>query len=68
MAPVVFVHLHVMALEKLALERLGQTEELRYLDEEYRTDPAPSYYQGAWEIVNREGYRPFLAELKALRH
>jgi hypothetical protein len=66
-SPVVFVHLHVMALEKFVLEKLGKTEELQYLDAEYRTDPPPSYYSRAWEIVNREGYQAFLNELKRLR-
>lgn len=66
--PVVFVHLHVMALEQFALEKLGKTEELQYLDQEYRTDPPPSNYKRAWEIVHREGYQAFLAELKQLRH
>ncbi len=65
-SPVVINHLHVMALEKLALVRLGKTQELKYLDQLYRTDPAPSYYKRAWEIVNDvEGSEPFVKELKA---
>ena len=62
---VVLNHLHVMALEKLALTRLGKTEELKYLDWEYRTDPPPAHYKRAWEIVNDiEGYRAFIKELQ----
>ena len=64
--PVVTNHLHVMALEKLALLRLGKSDEMKYLDQLYRTDPSPSYYKRAWEIVNDiEGYDVFVKELKA---
>jgi hypothetical protein len=60
---VVLNHLHVMALEKLALTRLGKTDELKFLDEEYRN--APPDYKRAWEIVNDvEGYETFVKELK----
>jgi len=62
---VVINHLHVMALEKLALLRLGKSDEMKYLDQLYRTDPSPSYYKRAWEIVNDiEGYEIFVNELK----
>jgi hypothetical protein len=64
--PVVLNHLHVMALEKFALLRLGKKAELAFLDREYRTDPSPSYYKRAWEIVNQEGYQAFVAELATL--
>ena len=61
---VVLNHLHVMALEKLALTRLGKTDELKFLDEEYRK--APADYKRAWEIVNDiEGYEAFITDLKA---
>lgn len=63
--PVVVNHLHVMALEKFALLRLGKTEELKHLEHLYPTDPAPSYYKRAWQIVNEiEGYGAFIRELK----
>jgi len=62
---VVLNHLHVMALEKFVLTRLGKSEELQYLDRLYRTDPAPSHYKRAWEIVNAEGYEAFIKELMA---
>jgi len=64
---VTLYHLHVMALERFALLKLGKTTELKYLDYLYRTDPAPSYYKRAWEIVNDiEGYEAFIKELKAI--
>jgi hypothetical protein len=65
-SPVVVNHLHVMALEKFALLRLGKVDELKYLEHLYETDPAPSYYKRAWQIVNDvEGYEAFIKELKA---
>jgi len=63
--PVTLYHLHVMALEVFALLKLGKFKELDYLNHLYRTDPAPSYYKRAWQIVNDiEGYRAFVNELK----
>ena len=59
-------HLHVMALEKLALTKLGEPERLKYLDLMINT-VAPPTYKRAWEIVNAEGYQAFVAELKQLR-
>jgi len=63
-------HLHVLALEKLALVKVGKSDQLKYMDSEYRTgffarsQPA---YKRAWEIVNDiEGYEAFLKELKAM--
>jgi hypothetical protein len=65
--PVTLYHLHVMALEKLALLKLGKPDELKYLDGLYRTDPPPAFYKRAWEIVNDiEGYEAFIKELKAM--
>lgn len=59
-------HLHVMALEKLALLKLGKEAELKFIDRRYRTQ-APPTYKRAWEIVNDlEGYEAFLTELKAV--
>jgi len=64
---VTLYHLHVMALEKFALLKLRKTTELKYLDYLYRTDPPPSYYKRAWEIVNNiEGYEAFIKELKSV--
>jgi hypothetical protein len=66
--PVTLYHLHVMALEKFALLKLGKADELKHLDYLYRTDPSPAYYKRAWEIVNDiEGYEVFIKELKLLR-
>ena len=62
---VVINHLHVMALEKFVLLELGESAELKFLEEEYRTDLPPGHYKRAWEIVSDiEGYEAFLAELK----
>ena len=61
--PVVVNHLHVMALEKFVLIRLGDESELELLDKEYRTEHGA--YTRAWEIVNSEGYDRFIQELKA---
>jgi hypothetical protein len=60
------VHLHVMALEKLALEKLGKKDVLAHLAHLYETDPPPGHYQRAWRIVTKEGAEPFLQELKAV--
>jgi hypothetical protein len=66
--PVVISHLHVMALEKFALLKLGKTDELKLVDEVYRTNPAAVHYKRAWQIVNDvEGYEAFVKELKLLR-
>jgi hypothetical protein len=59
--------LHIMALEKLVLVKLGKSEELRELDEIYRTERTPMHKR-AWEIVNeKESYEAFVNELKLLR-
>jgi hypothetical protein len=63
---VVKKHLHVLALEKLALLRLGREPDLATLDKNYRNlDPA-NPYRRAWEIVNAEGYDAFVKELKSV--
>lgn len=62
--PLTLNHLHVLALEKFVLTRLGMVEELRWLDRDYRSE-APAGYRRAWEIINAEGVEPFMAELKA---
>jgi hypothetical protein len=59
-------HLHVMALEKFVLVKLGRSAELKYVDEHYRTG-SPATYKRAWEIVNDiEGHEAFIRELKLL--
>lgn len=57
-------HLHVLAAEKYVLSQLGRRHELALLDKEYRGAPAADAYRRAWEIVDREGTEPFLAELR----
>jgi hypothetical protein len=58
--------LHLMALEKFVLLKLGKSEELRILDEIYRTQRTPEHKR-AWEIVNeKESYEAFVSELKLL--
>src|SRR5215216_5854111 len=63
-------HLHVLALEKLALVKLGKQAELKYWDAEYRSgyfaQSLPAYKR-AWEIVNDiEGYEAFIRELSSI--
>lgn len=66
--PATVAHLHVMALEVLALTRTGDADELKYVDMQYRVNPAPLDYKRAWEIVNDiEGYMAFVSELESLR-
>jgi len=63
-APVVLSHLHVMALEKFVLEKLGKRDELKFLEQEYQGEPR---YKRAWEIMNVEGERAFIEELRDTR-
>lgn len=65
-SPVCLSHLHVMALEKLVLVKLGKTEDLKLLASEYQNSlSAP--YKRAWTIVNDiEGHEVFIQELKQL--
>src|SRR5215471_398602 len=59
--PAVQLHLHVLALVRFALVKLGKDAELKWMDAEARG------VNRAWEIVSDiEGYEPFLNELKAL--
>ncbi len=60
--PIVVNHLHVMALEKFVLTKLGKKEMLASLEKGYATDPQ---YERAWQIMNAEGEKVFLDELKA---
>jgi len=58
-------HLHVLALEKFVLTRMGKVDELKWVDHRYRTASPPAYKR-AWEIVNDvEGVDALLNELKA---
>jgi hypothetical protein len=69
-ALVVLSHLHVMALEKFVLLKLGRIDELKHVAESYRASPNPAYPR-AWEIVDHvEDYRAFVKDLKdyAARH
>jgi hypothetical protein len=59
--PVTLAHLHVMALEKFVLEKLGKKDELKFLEDEYAGEPR---YKRAWEIMNAEGERAFIEELR----
>jgi hypothetical protein len=60
-------HLHVMAIEVMTLRKLGRTDRLKVIDQDYRNGPEPAYRR-AWEIVNDiEGHRRFIEELRALR-
>lgn len=59
--PVTLSHLHVMALEKFVLTKLGKSEELKFLEEEYQGEPR---YKRAWEIMNAEGEQTFIKELR----
>jgi hypothetical protein len=60
-SPQTLNHLHVMALEKLALVKVnGNTDLMGYVN----FNPA---YKRAWQIVNDiEGYEAFVQELKAV--
>jgi hypothetical protein len=60
---VVLNHLHVVALEKAVLSKLGETDELKLVEQEYRTSPSPGYKR-AWEIVSEIGPDAFIEELK----
>lgn len=59
----VALHLHVVALERFVLTKLGKKRELELLDEDYRK-LAPPAYRRAWEIIGTEGVEPFMAELR----
>jgi hypothetical protein len=58
-------HLHLMALEKYVLLKLGRDDLLKWMDTDYRTGDLQADYKRAWEIVNdKEGYEAFIKELK----
>lgn len=60
----VLSHLHLFALQKATYLLLGQNKILN--DVIAKDDSLPNgEYKRAWEIVNKEGYVPFIKELKA---
>jgi hypothetical protein len=60
-------HLHVLALEVLALRKNAMPDELKYIDALYRR-PEQADYKRAWELVNDiEGHEAFIKELQALK-
>jgi hypothetical protein len=64
--PVVLNHLHVMALEKFVLTKLGRPEELAQVGLDY-VNVLPPAYKRAWTIMHEiEGHQPFINELKQL--
>jgi len=61
---VVLNHLHVMALEKFVMRKLGRTPELAHVAERYQASPSAAYKR-AWEIVDQvEDYQALIKELK----
>jgi hypothetical protein len=65
--PVTLNHLHVLALERFVLTKMGKADELKWLDNDYRTTTQTAYKR-AWEIVSDiEGVERVLAELRAPR-
>ncbi len=64
---IVLSHLHVAAIEKLVLTKLGKADLLKLVDQTYRNSPIAGYKR-AWEIVNDiEGHEAFIKELKLLK-
>jgi len=62
--PILLNHLHVMALEKFVLLKLGRAEELKHVAAGYRASKTPAYNR-AWEIVDHaEDYQALVKELK----
>jgi hypothetical protein len=62
--PTTRYHLHVMAMEEMTLRKLNMLDRLKTIDQEYRNGP-DNAYKRAWEIVEAEGYKRFIGELKA---
>jgi hypothetical protein len=58
--------LHVVALEKLALVKLGRLDVLRAWEQLNRDERTPAQRR-AWDIVSEESYERFIQELKLLR-
>lgn len=62
-AVVTLNHLHVVAMEILALKKAGTPAQLEYLADRYRKTPSVGHRR-AWEIVNSEGEEAFIQEMK----
>lgn len=60
-------HLHVLALEKFVLLKLGRRDDLAAIDKSYRNRDAADPYRRAWEIIDFEGYEAVINELKVGR-
>ena len=61
-SPSVRAHLHLMAVQKLIYIELGRTDMLNWINWLYPR--MVGAYPRAWQIVNKEGYEAFVAELK----
>lgn len=61
-APGVQSHLHLMALQLLVYKTLNRQDMLDWIEYFYKM--VGGSYVRAWEIVNIEGYQPFIDEIK----
>jgi hypothetical protein len=57
-------HLHVIALEKIVLSKLHETNELKLVEQKYLTSLKPEYKR-AWELASEIGSDALIQELKA---
>jgi hypothetical protein len=57
--------LHLVALEKLVLVKLGRLDFLRAWEQLNREERSPAHRR-AWDIVNAESYERFINELRLL--
>ncbi len=64
--PMVLSHLHLFALQKASYHLLGQDQILKAVIAKDNSLPNGDYKR-AWEIVNTEGYMPFIIELKSAK-
>lgn len=64
--PLVRHHLHLFALDQLLHERLGRASEYRSRHRQM-TERSPNLYGRALAIVDREGAKAFVDELRAPR-
>ena len=58
--------LHVVAMEKLVLVKLGKSEELKAWEELNRTERSGARIR-AWDIVEKESYESFVNEFKLIK-
>jgi hypothetical protein len=61
----VLTHLHLMAIEKAVYTHLKRQDFLDSADHVYK-NVIKNDYARSWEIIEAEGFEPFLAELKSL--